>query len=112
MTDEPCFDGINKKAACCWIDASADFCCCLYYTKGSSIVVLSLDDCIEMANAFENHEDSSVEANIWSAADKGDTAKLKELLDKGRDVNCRNCLGCTPLLYACGSGHLETVCKN
>ena len=40
----------------------------------------------EMANALENHEDSSLggEANIWSAADKGDTAKLKELLDKGQ----------------------------
>jgi ankyrin repeat protein len=65
----------------------------------------------EMANALESHEDSSLEgeANIWSAADKGDTAKLKELLDKGRDVNCRNCLGCTPLLYACGSGHIDTV---
>ena len=40
----------------------------------------------EMANALESHEDSSLrgEANIWSAADKGDTAKLKELLDKGQ----------------------------
>ena len=25
------------------------------------------------------------------------------------DVNARNCLGCTALLYACGSGHVETV---
>ena len=24
-------------------------------------------------------------------------------------MNARNCLGCTPLLYACGSGHVETV---
>ena len=30
-------------------------------------------------------------------------------LEQNRDVNGRNCLGCTPLLYACGSGHIETV---
>ena len=43
----------------------------------------------EMANALESHEDSSLrgEANIWSAADKGDTAKLKELLDKGKSFS-------------------------
>ena len=60
-----------------------------------------------MANAIENY--TSEDANIWSAADKGDTDKVKELLEKGRDANGRNCLGCTPLLYACGSGHLDTV---
>ena len=57
-----------------------------------------------MANAFENES-----GNLWSAADKGDTVQVKLLLDRGRDVNSRNCLGCTPLLYACGSGHIETV---
>ena len=67
-----------------------------------------------MANAFEN--DLEVAAggaltNLWSAADKGDTVQVKLLLDRGRDVNSRNCLGCTPLLYACGSGHIETVRK-
>ena len=58
-----------------------------------------------MANALDP------KANIWSAADKGDTAQVKALLEQGRDVNGRNCLGCTPLLYACGSGHVETVSK-
>ena len=74
---------------------------------------------------------SSIASNIsnppltlWSAADRGNTARVRELLYSPRtipsndvnpwrarsvDVNARNCLGCTPLLYACGSGHLETV---
>ena len=70
-----------------------------------------------MANALESAKASTNTtsntttsyANIWSAADKGDTAQVKAVLEQGRDVNGRNCLGCTPLLYACGSGHIETV---
>ena len=68
-----------------------------------------------MANALESAKASNVcntttsTTNIWSAADKGDTAQVKAVLEQGRDVNGRNCLGCTPLLYACGSGHIETV---
>ena len=61
-----------------------------------------------------NEEESEVsgsapENTLWSASDRGDTARVKELLATGKDVNQRNCLGCTPLLYACGSGHYETV---
>ncbi len=51
------------------------------------------------------------DTNLWSAADKGDVAKVRELVSLGRDVSSRNCLGCTPLLYACGSGHTETVSR-
>ena len=29
------------------------------------------------------------------------------LFVKGADVNGRNCLGCVPLMYAAGSGHLQ-----
>lgn len=46
---------------------------------------------------------------IWSAAERGDAGKVKNLLDEGKDVNGRNCLGCTPLLYASGSGNIDTV---
>ncbi|CAB4056942.1 unnamed protein product [Lepeophtheirus salmonis] len=47
---------------------------------------------------------------LWSAADSGNTERVKDLLfNQNKDGNSRNCLGCTPLLYACGSGHLETV---
>jgi len=49
---------------------------------------------------------------IWSAAERGDASRVKKLLEDGKDVNGRNCLGCTPLLYACGSGNLETVCSS
>ena len=67
---------------------------------------------------------SNPPSTLWSAADRGNTARVRELLYSPRtmpsndvspwrvrtvDVNARNCLGCTPLLYACGSGHLETV---
>lgn len=53
--------------------------------------------------------------NLWSAADRGDTRRVRAIIfpeddgHSGCDVNARNCLGCTPLLYACGSGHVETV---
>ena len=78
----------------------------------------------EMAgNLNSSTGNTKLPLTLWSAADRGDTSRVRELLYPSRpnadfnpwrsqhciDVNARNCLGCTPLLYACGSGHLETV---
>lgn len=43
------------------------------------------------------------------AAGTGDVAKVKELLDKGTDVNAANSYGATALASACDRGHTEVV---
>ena len=43
------------------------------------------------------------------AAGAGDVAKVKELLDKGTDVNAANAYGGTALAFACDKGHVEVV---
>jgi hypothetical protein len=43
------------------------------------------------------------------AAGAGDVAKVKELLDKGVDVNAANSYGGTALAFACDRGHLEVI---
>ena len=58
--------------------------------------------------AFDDTEDAS-DDGIWGAADQGDLDTVQRLLDQGIEVNCRNCLGCVPLMYAAGSGHLDVV---
>jgi hypothetical protein len=47
--------------------------------------------------------------DFLAAARKGDVAKLKELLDKGADVNAKTQYGATALAYACDKGHIEVV---
>ncbi|XP_023338524.1 uncharacterized protein LOC111709147 [Eurytemora carolleeae] len=55
-------------------------------------------------------ESGSVETcGIWRSADRGDIIRVKQLIQQGCDVNSRNCLGCVPLMYAAGSGHLQVV---
>ena len=58
--------------------------------------------------ADDDTEDAS-DDGIWGAADRGEIDTVQKLLDQGIDVNCRNCLGCVPLMYAAGSGHLDIV---
>ena len=50
-----------------------------------------------------------VNEDFLAAARKGDVAKLKELLDKGADVNTKTQYGATALAYACDKGHIEVV---
>ena len=51
----------------------------------------------------------NVNEDFLAAARKGDVAKLKELLDKGADVNTKTQYGATALAYACDKGHIEVV---
>jgi len=59
--------------------------------------------CPLCANAQDKNEE------FFAAARKGDTAALKELLDKGVDVNAKTRYGATALSYACDKGHIEVV---
>jgi ankyrin repeat protein len=53
------------------------------------------------------------EKALLKAAQAGDTEKVRELIDKGADVNCGDTVGwdsnITPLMYAAEAGHLEIV---
>jgi hypothetical protein len=51
----------------------------------------------------------NVNEDFLAAARKGDVAKLRELLDKGADVNAKTQYGATALAYACDKGHVEVV---
>ncbi len=44
---------------------------------------------------------------LLAATRKGDIAVVKQLLDKGADVNSKNRYGSTPLFFACDRGHFE-----
>lgn len=46
---------------------------------------------------------------LWEAARKGDVAKVKELLDKGVDVNAKTAYGMTAVGFAADQGHVEVV---
>lgn len=52
---------------------------------------------------------SPQEVEMLQVAAKGDSAKVKELLDKGVDVNMRGNDRNTPIMEAAYAGHLETV---
>ena len=46
---------------------------------------------------------------LLAATRKGDLAAVKELLDKGADVNMKTRYDSTPLFFACERGHFEIV---
>ncbi len=50
-----------------------------------------------------------INSDLSSAAEKGDTATVQALLDKGADVNAKSIEGTTPLMKAAREGHMETV---
>ncbi|QOJ78899.1 ankyrin repeat domain-containing protein [Infirmifilum lucidum] len=50
-----------------------------------------------------------VDRELLEAAARGDYGKVKELLDRGADVNTRDKYGWTPLHYAADGGHLEVA---
>lgn len=60
-----------------------------------------------MLSASASAQDAGDE--LRRAAGAGDVAKVKELLDKGTDVNAANRYGGTALAFACDKGHLEVV---
>ena len=68
---------------------------------------LRRSDSVRTLTESEGGEDKT--GGIWGAADRGDVETVRRCLEAGVDVNARNCLGCVPLMYAAGSGHLEVV---
>ena len=46
---------------------------------------------------------------LLAATRKGDLASVKQLLDKGADVNTKTRYDSTPLFFACDRGHLEVA---
>src|SRR5207253_8816327 len=52
---------------------------------------------------------SANEVDLLKAADAGDTAKVKQLLDESTNVNVKDATGRTPLIEASYYGHADTV---
>lgn len=67
-----------------------------------AFLTLSLGLCTEVARA-------QIKKPIDQAAVDGDVARVKELLDKGTDINTRNRMDYTPLLGAARNGRKEVV---
>lgn len=53
--------------------------------------------------------DSSLVVALWDAAEKGDAARIRELVALGVDVSIRNQEGWTPLHIATKHGHADAM---
>jgi ankyrin repeat protein len=51
----------------------------------------------------------NINSGLIEAAQAGDTAKVKKLLEQGADVNAKDEYGGTALMWAAGKGHTEMV---
>ena len=63
--------------------------------------------CIVLASFYSSAQDQVEQ--FWKAARTNDTKMLKELIDKGVDVNSKNHYGVTALTFAIDKGNLEAV---
>jgi len=68
------------------------------------------NDSIETRNPVTTvRQPGPLEVEMLEVAAKGDNARVKELLDKGVDVNLRGNDRNTPIMEAAYAGHLDTV---
>lgn len=58
---------------------------------------------------FDHLTDENSEEELITAAERGNTADIKELLEAETDVNCRQVNNWTPLHLVAGNGHTEAA---
>lgn len=58
---------------------------------------------------MKQSENSPQEQALLAAAEQGDTEQVRQLLDQGVNVDCRNEYRQTPLMLAAEEGHLDTT---
>mmetsp|Transcript_42565 Transcript_42565/g.51712 ORF Transcript_42565/g.51712 Transcript_42565/m.51712 type:complete len:175 (+) Transcript_42565:106-630(+) len=76
----------------------------LLFISASFIAGTTADDIVDPPTDLSN-----VDKLLMFAAGQGETTKVKEALEQGANVNCRNEFGETPLHVAGISGDLETL---
>ncbi|MFN3191034.1 MAG: PQQ-binding-like beta-propeller repeat protein [Aureliella sp.] len=64
---------------------------------------------LAIAASLGSTADAQEPSELWDAAQRGDTAEIRSLLDAGVDPNAPTQYNATALMYACGRGHEEAV---